>query len=266
MKCEKPHPRHSFWDASSASQIKCITKDVFLAALTFTLFACGETRKEKVWTRLPDEAPSGEMQLSAPMPASAVAGQMPPASGGFAPRMSGGTGMPPTADRSRVIATTGSLVASGVGFMIPDGWVPETPKTPMRLAQYRLPGSAGDAELSVFAFGPGQGGTPKANIERWVAQFRADEATTGSQPAEVAELETGGLRLYLVKTWGTYTPTAMGMGGDSTEPLPNYALFGVVVEGGPEGLLFVKVTGPKPTLDAQAKQLESFVRSVKLIK
>lgn len=181
------------------------------------------------------------------------------------PAAASAMGMPPQADRSRVIATTGSLVAAGVGFMIPDGWQPEEPSTAMRLAQYRLPGPGGDAEMTVFAFGPGQGGTPKANIERWVSQFHQDDATTGSQPAEVAELETGGLRLYLVKTWGTYTPTAMGMGmgGSSAEPKRDYALFGVVVEGGASGLLFVKVTGPKSTLDAQGAKLETFVRSAK---
>ncbi len=230
------------------------------------LVACGGTKQEKVWTRLPGESPASEVQDMTPtaMAPSGSDAVSPASPSSLA--MPSGAGMPPLADRSKVISTTGTLVAAGIGFMIPEGWIPETPKTPMRLAEYRIPGPGGEAELSVFAFGPGQGGSPKANIERWVSQFQADSSTTASQPAEVAELETGGLRLYLVKTWGTYTPTAMGMGGGSTEPRPNYALFGTVVEGGPEGLLFIKVTGPKPTLDAQSKQLESFVRSVKLIK
>lgn len=230
-----------------------------LSVGVLALLACGQ-QKEETWGRLPGEMPSPPNAPMSQMPAASMMPAMPAG----APGMS--MGMPAPVDRSRVIATTGSLVASGIGFMIPEGWQPETPSTPVRLAQYRLPGPGGDAELSVFSFGAGQGGTPQANIERWVSQFRADDATTSSQPAEVAEHEAGGLRVYLVKTWGTYTPTAMGMGGGASQPLPNYALFGLVVEGGPEGLLFVKVTGPKPTIEAQTKNLESFATSVKLIK
>ncbi len=240
---------------------------VFVAAAFMS--GCGEGKQERTWTRLPSQSKQAALRQEADELVGGGIANTPPAAVSMPREAMGasgapmGAGMPGPADRSRVVATTGTLVATGIGFMIPEGWQPEPPSTPMRLAQYRLAGSGGDAELTVFAFGPGQGGSPKANIERWVAQFRADESTTASQPAEVAELETGGLRIYLVKTSGTYSPTAMGMMGPPAEPRPNYALFGVVVEGGPEGLLFIKVTGPKATLEEQNARLEDFVRSVK---
>lgn len=239
---------------------------VVVALVIVGLGGCGEGDAPKRWSRPPGETPPPATPFRLAVASDTGAGGGAPRvmpSQGAAASGAGGMGMPAPADRGGVRATTGSLVAAGIGFMIPDGWIPEEPSSPVRLAQYRLPGSGGDAEMSVFAFGPGQGGTPKANIERWVGQFRNDEATTGSQPADVAELETGGLRLYLVRTSGTYTPTAMGMMGPPQEPKPDYALFGLVVEGGPQGLLFVKVTGPRQTMQEQNANLEAFALSAK---
>jgi hypothetical protein len=245
--------------------LKCGAAAVALAALL--LAGCGEGKKEQMWTRLPGDEGASVSALSVPAasadasPAAPAVANGPEASASAASAATPASGSA-AADRMRVVATTTSLVAAGISFAIPEGWIPQAPATPMRLAQYRLPGPAGDAELAVFAFGPGQGGSPEANVQRWVTQFVADGATSQSQPAEIAELVRGGLHLYLVRTSGTYTPTAMGMSGQQEAPRPGYALFGVVVEGGPQGLLFVKATGPKPTLDAQQDRLEAFVGSV----
>jgi hypothetical protein len=171
----------------------------------------------------------------------------------------------PEPPQANVRATSGSLLAAGVGFMIPEGWDAGTPGSRMRLAQYALPGSGGDAEMAVFYFGPGQGGTPKANIDRWVAQFTADADTTSSVPVDVAEMEAGGLRLYFVKASGTYTATAMGPMAPPQPPKPEHALFGLVVEGGPQGSLFIKATGPKSTMEEQSSNLEMFAKSTKRI-
>src|ERR1700704_1901997 len=68
-------------------------------------------------------------------------------------------------------AQTSQLPAGEVHYKAPEGWVVEKPSSEMRLAQYKLPKADGDSEdalLIVYYFGPGQGGTPEANIERWV--------------------------------------------------------------------------------------------------
>ena len=63
----------------------------------------------------------------------------------------------------------------GISVSVPDGWV-IVPPSGMRLAEYALPGigneqNAADASLTVFYFGPNQGGSVEANIERWYGQF-----------------------------------------------------------------------------------------------
>ena len=154
---------------------------------------------------------------------------------------------------------------AGVTFTLGEGWVKDTPASSMRAAQYKLPG-ADDAELVVFYFGPGQGGDAKSNIERWVGQFKPETDTTTSLPMDVANLEQNGLKVALVKTSGTYAGTSMGPMMPPQPPKPGFALFGLVVEGGPQGSLFIRATGPKAAMDAQAKALEAFARSARKAK
>src|ERR1044072_9534883 len=65
---------------------------------------------------------------------------------------------------------TGAGAARDSTLQAPDGWISEQPSSTMRVAQYRLPGDAGDANLAVYYFGPGQGGSGEGNPGRWVEQ------------------------------------------------------------------------------------------------
>lgn len=157
-----------------------------------------------------------------------------------------------------------AISLAGVTFTIPEGWVQETPDSTMRLAQYRLPGEAGPAELTVFHFGPGQGGSTQANIDRWVGQFQSPETPNNPPESDVSAVDHGPLKLSIVKASGTYTPTPMGPMAPRESPKTDFALYGLIVEGGPRGTLFIKATGPQSTIQAQEQALESFARSATL--
>ena len=49
-----------------------------------------------------------------------------------------------------------------------------------------------------------------------------------------------------------------GPDGWPAEVLKDYALYGLIVEGGPAGTVFVRITGPKATVQAQQEQIETF--------
>lgn len=168
------------------------------------------------------------------------------------------------AGQTKVMAGGNILHVAGLAFTVSEDWKNVKPETTMRVAEYELPGSAGPAQMAVFYFGRNQGGSIEDNIRRWAGQFTPDSNTTQTG-AQVARIEKDNLRLAMVKTDGTYDPGSMGpMGPASTGPKPNYALFGLVVEGGPEGSLFIKVTGPKETLAEQNEALETFAQSVRV--
>ncbi|RYZ06328.1 MAG: hypothetical protein EOO73_16825 [Myxococcales bacterium] len=136
------------------------------------------------------------------------------------------------------------------------------PSNPMRKASYVVPRAEGDAEdgeLTVFYFGPGQGGSIDANVDRWVGQF-------GSvKPGDVkrADREANGLRQHTVELEsGTFSAGAgMGMAGGA-KAKENYGLVGGIVES-PSGAYFFKMTGPSKTVKQAKPEFYKLLDSVK---
>jgi hypothetical protein len=126
-------------------------------------------------------------------------------------------------------------------FALP-AWVKEPPSSGMRLAQAKIPGPAGPAELAIFYFGAGGGGTADANIERWIGQI--DQPAAAPKRGSFA---THGLGVTWVEVAGTMKPSTVGMGPATARP--GSRLLGAVVEG-PGGPWFVKAIGPDATVAA----------------
>lgn len=102
------------------------------------------------------------------------------------------------------------------------------------------------AQLSVFYFGQGQGGTIEANVERWIKQMSMPD---GSDPARAAIRYTkdfNGLTTHVVTLFGTFNESMGGPMSGQTTPKENYRLVGVIVEA-PQGNVFFKLTGPDYT-------------------
>jgi hypothetical protein len=137
---------------------------------------------------------------------------------------------------------TARQAPSRLAFALPAAWVKETPSSGMRLAQAKIPGPAGPAELAIFFFGAGGGGTADANIDRWIGQIDQPAA-----PPKRGSFATHGLGVTWVEVAGTMKPSTIGMGPATAQP--GSRLLGAVVEG-PGGPWFVKVIGPDATVAA----------------
>ena len=144
----------------------------------------------------------------------------------------------------------------------PEGWVAETPRNPMRRAQYRLPGAsgAGDGECAVFYFGPGQGGDAQGNVARWVSMLTTPDGAP--VPSRVAEQKVGNRTVSRVEATGTYHPVAMTFGGEAPPPQPGWMLLGAVVPG-PDANWFFRCTGPEKTMQANRAAYDGLVASIK---
>lgn len=149
--------------------------------------------------------------------------------------------------------------AGGLSWKPPADWTPEPPASPMRVVTYRVPATAEDAEpaeVAVFFFGSGQGGSVDANVERWNGQFTPESGS--AKPAR--KLETvNGIRVTRVSTEGTYSS---GMPGSPKTSKPGFALLGAIAEG-PDGNVFFKLTGPRKTVQKAAGKFDALVRSLK---
>ena len=135
----------------------------------------------------------------------------------------------------------------GIAFDLPASWEATEPSSAMRKAQYALPpaeaGGRG-GEMVVFHFGPNQGGGAMANIQRWIGQMDVD---AGTEPTIYIH-DVGDMKISEVVVFGTQLPSTMGTG--PTEPLPGSGLHGVIIEGAPQGSVFIKITGDRATVEA----------------
>jgi hypothetical protein len=148
---------------------------------------------------------------------------------------------------------------TGLAWTAPAQWVAEPPSNSMRRAQYRVPGPGGDGELVVFYFGPGQGGGPMENAQRWAGQFQQPDGKDPLTALKTRAAKAGDAPMLLVETTGTYLSGSM-MGG-AAEAKPDWALLGAVIQG-PDSNWFFKLTGPRTTIEAARPAFDGFVASV----
>jgi hypothetical protein len=113
----------------------------------------------------------------------------------------------------------------------------------MRAATYVVD----DAECAVYYFGPGQGGSVQANIDRWKGQF-----TQGPAP-KISNRVIHGLKVTTIDISGSYS----GMGGPMQA---GYRMLGAIVEN-PGGNVFLKFAGPAKTIAANQVKFEQLLAS-----
>jgi hypothetical protein len=144
----------------------------------------------------------------------------------------------------------------------PPAWQSRPPTSSMRVAEFALPGATGEtdpSEVIVFFFGPGQGGSVEANLNRWSAQFtKAD----GSHPEpSIQKLSDTAFTTTIVEFRGNYA-RGIGMGGTPDEAMPDQILLAAVVET-PGGNLYIQAHGPAASIEAQRDAFRTFVSGIR---
>ena len=150
---------------------------------------------------------------------------------------------------------------AALAWKVPAGWIVEKPASSMRRAQYKVPSKAGDGECVVFYFGPGQGGDPISNAQRWAEQFALADGSPAGSTMKTSEIEVGGLKVFVVEVAGTYKG-GMTMTAVPATPKPGYRLLGAVAPG-PDANWYFKFTGPDATVNEQRDAFTSMVKSLK---
>ncbi len=144
-------------------------------------------------------------------------------------------------------------------FTVPAAWQSVEPASPMRKAELRVPGPKGTgdkgaATVTVFHFGPGEGGSVEQNIDRWFGQFGGDRDAIG---AATAKETLGKTPATFARARGTFQS---GMPGGPTTPVEDQALLGVILES-PRGDVYVKMTGPAPTVEKAEPAFVEMIRA-----
>jgi hypothetical protein len=141
-----------------------------------------------------------------------------------------------------------------VEWKVPDGWT-TMPARMMRKATYEAPGAAGPAEIGVFYFGPGQGGTVEDNITRWVGQFKG----LAEGAVQRSEKEVDGMKRFNVDIeHGTFES---GMPGTPAGTKEDFGMSASIVQT-PSGQYFFKMTGPALTVKEQRANFQNLLDSI----
>lgn len=139
-------------------------------------------------------------------------------------------------------------------FERPEGWLWQASASPMRKAQLLVRGAGGEvADVVFFHFGPGQGGSVEANVERWLQQME-----NPSRAATRTE-DTAAARVTFVEAEGTFLS---GMPGTPAIPMEGFALRGAILES-PGGDVYVKFTGPAAAVLPASADFERMVRTAR---
>jgi hypothetical protein len=155
----------------------------------------------------------------------------------------------------------------GLKSSVPASWKAEdVGGNKMRAYQFKLPRAkddSADAELVVFYFGPGGGGSAEDNVKRWKGMVEAPEGKKPVEAAKVEKFKVGDVPVTYLDAQGTYLFKARPFDANAkAERKPDYRLLGVVFES-PKGPYFIRVTGPAKTVEEHKKEFDAWLKGMK---
>jgi hypothetical protein len=141
----------------------------------------------------------------------------------------------------------------------PESFVARPASSSMRLAEWSVPSSTDgtSAEVIVYYFGEGQGGSAEANIARWTSQFTGTDG--GAVSPRVGTLDGSAFTTTVAELEGAYA-RSVGMGGATAEP--DQALIAAVVET-PSGNLFLQLFGDRAAVAEAREDFLGMVGSIR---
>jgi hypothetical protein len=163
-----------------------------------------------------------------------------------------------------LLAAAGVTVdLGGLKSTTPSSWQEAPVANRMRIKQFVVPGKDGEAELAIFFFGEGQGGSIDANLERWKKQFQSPSGESADSTAKTStvKLASGG-KATVLDIHGTYMFKARPMDPGPGEPRPNHRMLAAVLES-PKGNYFIRLVGPAKIVEHGKKEFDTWLKAFK---
>ena len=139
-----------------------------------------------------------------------------------------------------------------VRFDRPEGWIYSRPTDGILAAQLEKKAGGAPLRITFTKLASGTGGTVPANVDRWQGQF-----LTCDESPQVEALTGTTLPLTLVKLAGTMKG---GVPGGPPKDAPDTLLLAAILDS-PEGLVAVKLVGPKKTVTSAEPIFMNLVKS-----
>jgi hypothetical protein len=161
------------------------------------------------------------------------------------------------------------VTLDGLTSVAPAEWKEEKPpeiSRKFRVKQFRLPkveGDKYDAEMIIFYFGQGAGGSAEDNVKRWKGLFNPPKGKKIADVAKVTNFKVGKAAVTYLDVSGTYKYNKAPFAPNSkTELRPDSRMIGVVFES-EKGPYFFRLVGPAKTVAQYKKGFDTFLKSFK---
>ena len=162
-------------------------------------------------------------------------------------------------------AAEGNTFTIGEGKLeltAPATWSKKEPASRIVEVEYAIPPAKAD-ETPGRLTAMGAGGSVESNIDRWVGQF-AGEAGAAVK-AKRDKTTVSGSEVEVVDLSGTYKDSPGGpFAGGKTVMRENYRMLGAIIQTKDRGNYFLKLYGPKATIDENEKGFQDMVKSLKV--
>ena len=150
------------------------------------------------------------------------------------------------------------LVKDKLALSVPGEWPVVKPRNRIVKHEFSIPAAAGDKEPGRMTI-MSAGGSVDANIARWVGQFRTPAGKPlGDDDKKIEKKELGELEVHLVDLTGEFQDQPRGPFGP-TVARPDYRMLAAIIHVKKSSTWFIKLYGPKQTVQAAHKQFQAMV-------
>jgi hypothetical protein len=154
----------------------------------------------------------------------------------------------------------------GLSSRVPAEWKEEETTNKMRAYQFLVPRvkeDKADAEMIIFFFGTGSGGSADDNIKRWKGMFLPPEGKKIEDVAKVERMKVAGVDVTYLDVQGSYKYKARPFDPQAKEELrPDYRMLGVVFAS-PKGPYFFRLVGPNKTVTHHKPGFDEWLKGFK---
>lgn len=144
----------------------------------------------------------------------------------------------------------------------PASWTKKDPASRIVEVEFAIPPAKGD-ETPGRLTAMGAGGSVEDNVNRWVGQFVGPGGSAAKPQRDKATVS--GADVEIIDLSGTYKDSPGGpFAGGKTIMRENYRMLGAIIQTKDRGNYFLKLYGPKTTIDENAKAFQDMVKSLKV--
>lgn len=156
------------------------------------------------------------------------------------------------------------VTIDGLKSKTPAGWVEEETTSQMRFKQFKLPAVGGDtedAQLIIYFFGTGSGGSLESNLKRWKEQIVPADGKNIDDVAKIEHFKVKDVEVATFDAAGTYKLNPMPNNPKAKViPKSNYRFLGAFFAS-KNGPYFMRLVGPAKTVSHYKKGYEEWLKA-----